>query len=207
MTAVVTVSEPSVLSFDYEACGEQDDYDDSQVFDQCLFYIDDVEIFCYGRSYGWKTYSVALSPGTHTLRWSYVKDNDVDLQGDYFAVDNVAIRAAGLTGDVNGDGVVNITEVTTLIIASEVAHQHVAWLGCIDALMDREIVAGLALHRDGAAQHMALGIDGLDAGVHHTLPWYGIVVVSHIAGGQHRKLLTLFLGQFHDAAPFVRRGS
>ena len=115
MTAVVTVSEPSVLSFDYEACGEQDDYDDSQVYDQCLFYIDDVEMFCYGRSYGWKTYSVALSPGTHTLRWSYVKDNDVDLQGDYFAVDNVAIRAAGLTGDVNGDGVVNVTDATNLI--------------------------------------------------------------------------------------------
>lgn len=115
MTAVVTVSEPSVLSFDYEACGEQDDYDDSQVYDQCLFYIDDVEMFCYGRSYGWKTYSVALSPGTHTLRWSYVKDNDVDLQGDYFAVDNVAISAAGLTGDVNGDGVVNVTDATFLI--------------------------------------------------------------------------------------------
>ena len=101
----------------------------------------------------------------------------------------------------------NIAEVTALVVASEFTHQHIAGLGGIDALMDRKVIAGLALHRDGATEHMALGIDGLNTGVHYALTGSGMIVVSHISGGQNCELLTFFLGQFHNTSPFIRRVS
>jgi hypothetical protein len=59
---------------------------------------------------------VDLAAGNHTLAWSYIKDVSLNPEGDYFALDNVAV--AGLLvipGDVDGDGVVNINDVTMLI--------------------------------------------------------------------------------------------
>ena len=53
--------------------------------------------------------------GECTLEWSYTKDLSVNRPGDYFAVDNVAIISATSRGDVNGDGSVNIADVTALI--------------------------------------------------------------------------------------------
>lgn len=50
--------------------------------------------------------------GTHTLTWSYSKDGSVNPVGDYFAVDNVSL---GMRGDVNGNGTVDINDVTALI--------------------------------------------------------------------------------------------
>ena len=61
-----------------------------------------------------ETYSVYLPAGECTLEWSYTKDLSVNRPGDYFAVDNVAIIATS-RGDVNGDGSVNISDVTALI--------------------------------------------------------------------------------------------
>ena len=112
LTAIVDVVWNSTLSFDFKAWGEGSSYD------VCEFFIDGVQKFKYGaRQNDWETYSVDLSPGTHTLTWSYTKDSSVNPTGDYFAVDNVSIRAklAPLRGDVNGDGNVNITDVTDLI--------------------------------------------------------------------------------------------
>ena len=36
-------------------------------------------------------------------------------EGDYFAIDNVVIKPSFVRGDVNGDGIVNISDVTTLL--------------------------------------------------------------------------------------------
>ena len=49
------------------------------------------------------------------MEWRYSKDDSVNPEGDYFAIDNVAIRASFLRGDVDGDGTVNIADVTALI--------------------------------------------------------------------------------------------
>ena len=51
------------------------------------------------------------------LKWSYTKDGSVNPTGDYFAISNVAIipKQTGLRGDVNGDGEVDINDVTRLI--------------------------------------------------------------------------------------------
>ena len=113
MTATVNLNRPGVLSFDFKAWGEGSD----PVWDICCFAIDGVNQFIYGAyDNDWKTYSVSLSEGTHTLSWSYIKDSSVNATGDYFAVDNVAITLGDAErGDVNADGQVNIADVTALI--------------------------------------------------------------------------------------------
>ena len=111
LTAIVSVPEATVLSFDFKARGE------ATSFDRCVFSIDGQQQFAYGeRQDQWETYTVDLAAGNHTLAWSYIKDVSLNPEGDYFALDNVAV--AGLLvipGDVDGDGVVNINDVTTLI--------------------------------------------------------------------------------------------
>ena len=111
MTASVSLSKASILTFDFKAWGEGVSYD------KCIFAIDGVEQFSYGaRQNDWETYAVNIPAGTHTLTWTYSKDSSVNPTGDYFAVDNVKLtEITTQTGDVNGDGQVTIADVTELI--------------------------------------------------------------------------------------------
>ena len=114
LTATVGVEVKSTLSFDFKAWGEGT----NTFWDKCLFAIDGVEQFRYGAYQNdWKTYTVELPVGTHTLTWSYTKDGSVDPTGDYFAIDNVAIteKFDAPRGDVDMSGNVNIADVTSLI--------------------------------------------------------------------------------------------
>ena len=114
LMAVVYVEENSMLSFDFKSWGEGTD----RIYDKCVFLIDGVEQFCDGaRDNDWETFNVELAPGAHTLEWRYSKDDSVNPTGDYFAVDNVKLEAvpAGKRGDINGDGTVNVADVTALI--------------------------------------------------------------------------------------------
>ena len=88
LTAEVYVEGNSILLFDFKAWGEGT----NAFYDKCIFLIDGEEQFCYGaRDNDWETYSLDLAPGEHTLEWRYSKDDSVDPDGDYFAVDNVQI--------------------------------------------------------------------------------------------------------------------
>ena len=111
MTATVAVTKASTVSFDFKAWGEGTSYD------KCIFSIDGNQVFSYGaRQNDWETFTADLPTGTHTLTWTYQKDGSVNPEGDYFAVDNVAITEKPVsTGDVDGDGQVNIADVTALI--------------------------------------------------------------------------------------------
>ena len=61
---------------------------------------------------------IRCSPWLTALEWSYSKDSSVNPAGDYFAIDNVVITESAVTlGDVNGDGEIDITDVTLLIDA------------------------------------------------------------------------------------------
>ena len=114
LTATVTVSRTSYLSFKFMARGEGS----SPVWDACEFLVDDAVQFSYGaRGNSWETYEVELTAGTHTLTWRYAKDSSLNPEGDFFAVDHVAIttNAVGVRGDVNDDGNVTISDVTALI--------------------------------------------------------------------------------------------
>ena len=112
LTSVVNVGRSSILSFDFNARGE------GPTYDRCMFSIDGAVQFVYGaRDNDWETYSVEISVGSHTLTWVYIKDGSFNPEGDYFAVDNVAIKidSSSIPGDADGDGKVNISDVTALI--------------------------------------------------------------------------------------------
>ncbi len=112
MTTIVKVTLLSRLSFDFKAWGEGT----STFWDKCEFLVDGVSQFAYGaRQNDWETYTMEVTPGTHTLTWQYTKDNSVNPTGDYFAVDNLTIHSIEKRGDVNADGSVNIRDVTALI--------------------------------------------------------------------------------------------
>ena len=114
LTATVTVARAATLSFDFKAWGEGT----STVWDKCEFVLDGETQFTYGAyKNDWQTTSVRIDAGTHTLMWSYVKDSSLNPEGDYFAVDNVAVMTDVIImlGDVNGDGNVTISDVTALI--------------------------------------------------------------------------------------------
>ena len=112
MTTIVKVPLLSMLSFDFKAWGEGT----STAWDKCEFLVDGVSQFAYGaRQNDWETYTMDVTPGTHTLTWRYTKDSSVNPTGDYFAVDNLTIRTIEKQGDVNADGSVNISDVTALI--------------------------------------------------------------------------------------------
>ena len=110
LSTQVNVPAGGVLSFDFKAWGEGASYD------RCIFSVDGTQKFSYGaRDNEWETYSLSLSAGTHTLTWTYSKDSSVHPKGDFFAIDNVYIIDSCRKGDVNGDGQINIADVTALI--------------------------------------------------------------------------------------------
>lgn len=114
LTATVTVEKTSTLSFDYKAWGEENSF--GTIYDACIFSLDDETQFTYGAADNdWTTFSLELSPGTHTLTWCYTKDSSVNPTGDYFAIDNVAIKAKAVRGDVDGDGSVTMDDLAALI--------------------------------------------------------------------------------------------
>lgn len=112
LTAQINTQAEATLSFDFKAWGEGT----SMLYDKCVFMIDGEECFSYGALQNdWETYSTDLTAGSHTLTWAYSKDSSMNPDGDYFAVDNIAISSKVVSGDVNGDGGVTISDVTALI--------------------------------------------------------------------------------------------
>ena len=110
LVATVYFGRDGSVSFDFKAWGE------GSSWDVCYFLVDGVQKFAYGaRQNEWETYTASLTAGTHTLTWAYEKDFSVNPDGDYFAVDNVVITGMMLPGDVDGDGIVGIADVTTII--------------------------------------------------------------------------------------------
>ena len=118
LTATVNVDKASTLSFDFKAWGESNSAG-TRYYDACTFVIDGTEVFIKGAydNVDWETFTVDLPAGTHALYWSYDKDGSVNPTGDYFAVDNVAItpKQTVTRGDVNGDGDIDVADVTALI--------------------------------------------------------------------------------------------
>ncbi|MBR4636695.1 MAG: choice-of-anchor J domain-containing protein [Clostridia bacterium] len=95
LTLTVTVEEGQMLTFEYKAWGEgsSDSYD----WDKCRFYVDGEIQFDYGAHQNdWLDYTTsALTAGEHVFTWTYKKDGSANPTGDYFAVDNVELLAAG----------------------------------------------------------------------------------------------------------------
>lgn len=117
VSTTVSVSEPSILSFDFKAWGESDMYATNTHYDECVFMVNGTSIFRYGaRDNDWETFTYELQPNvTYQLRWFYHKDVSDNGEGDYFALDNIKIAPKSIRGDVDGDGDVAIADVSVLI--------------------------------------------------------------------------------------------
>ena len=115
LTATVTVTVPGTeLITTFKARGEGTD----PVYDACTFAVDGNAAFSFGSDLGnyWAIHTKPLEVGTHTLTWTYSKDSSVNPEGDFFAIRQVYLDIpASMRGDVDGDGTVNIADVTTLI--------------------------------------------------------------------------------------------
>ena len=89
LSTTVDVPNGGQLYFFYKAYGEGNE---NYPLDKCVFEIDGVEQFCYGERDYWDLYQTELSPGSHTLTWSYIKNGTGNSDGDYFAVDYVFVE-------------------------------------------------------------------------------------------------------------------
>ena len=84
--ATYNYPEPGFIYFDGKCRGEGT----SAPHDKCRFYIDGAMQFEYGATGSvWNSYTFEVTAGTHTFRWEYAKDGNVNPEGDYFAVDNI----------------------------------------------------------------------------------------------------------------------
>lgn len=113
LTAEVTVTQESIVSFDYRT---RTIYGGS--LDPCTFAIDGtVKLSTFAIEMNdWSNFTADLPAGTHTLTWTYVPTNPTIGYTNWFAVDNVSITAKpSQAGDVNGDGSTTIADVTALI--------------------------------------------------------------------------------------------
>ena len=88
LTLKVTLEKAGTLSFDYK-------YGTENNWDWARFHVDGSEKFAVCGIGDWQTFTCDLSAGSHTLTWSYSKDGGTDKNGDFFAVDNVAIKTEG----------------------------------------------------------------------------------------------------------------
>ena len=88
----VTVTYPidGTISFDFWSRGEGTD---SQDYDNSRFYIDNEQMFRYGKHDNWESYSATVTAGTHTFKWEYKKDGSVNQTGDCFIIDNVEMKS------------------------------------------------------------------------------------------------------------------
>lgn len=80
-------------------------------YDYLYFYIDGIEKSKWSGIVGWLKYSFEVSPGTHELSWSYVKDSGMSSNSDCAWVDNILV-----SGIITGieENFINIPNETTL---------------------------------------------------------------------------------------------
>ncbi len=87
------VTGPCKVTFYWGVSSEED-------YDFLRFYIDDVEQEAISGELGWTRKSFLIASGTHTLRWTYSKDEATESGLDSGVVDSFAIHH-----DNDGDGI------------------------------------------------------------------------------------------------------
>ena len=91
ISTTVNYSQDGTVSFLGGCWGEGT----TNIWDNCQFFIDDVEQFSNGALQTWSNYSFIVPAGTHTFRWSYTKDGSVNPTGDAFFIDDVTFNDSG----------------------------------------------------------------------------------------------------------------
>lgn len=84
MNLDVTVTEPSLLLFDFKVSSEA--YYDELVFEQNGQYVDS-----FSGEVDWMTYEQRIEPGSYTFTWTYTKDSSVSDGADAAWIDNLRV--------------------------------------------------------------------------------------------------------------------
>ena len=114
LSCVVTVENGGIVEFSFIGRGEEG----SRIYDECRYEIDGVEVLSFAvfPPENWARNRTPLTPGTHTLTWSYTKDGSVNPEGDYFIITAVELLPPEyIRGDVNSDNNITIADLTALI--------------------------------------------------------------------------------------------
>lgn len=86
ISVTVTFDVDGDITFDVDCQGEGS----STFYDKGRFYIDGVIRFEHGADLtGWHTFSYSVTAGTHTFKWEYAKDGDINPTGDGLYIDNI----------------------------------------------------------------------------------------------------------------------
>lgn len=86
MEARITNAEDVILSFEYSVSSELD-------YDKMTFTIDgNLLISNASGEINWTDYQVSLTPGTHTVKWTYSKDDLFSVGSDYAEVRNIELQ-------------------------------------------------------------------------------------------------------------------
>ncbi len=91
------------------------------LYDYLAFYIDEEEQVRIGGTTDWEEYSFNVSPGEHTFRWIYQKDQAQSSGQDCAWLDQIIFPAGSIPplnidfGDLNGDGNVNVLDVVLTV--------------------------------------------------------------------------------------------
>ncbi len=107
--AAVSLGTGDTLKFDWKVSSEAN-------YDKLKFYVNDTEVAAISGSTNWATYTYSVpSDGSYTFKWTYTKDGSLDRDQDTGWVDEVRIESSTppapvADGDVNGDGVVNMSD-------------------------------------------------------------------------------------------------
>ena len=89
----VEVAQESTVSFFYKVSSESN-------YDKLFFKIDGIEKANWSGEVSWANASYTLTPGTHQLRWEYVKDISVSNGSDCAWIDNVSFPASTIITEV-----------------------------------------------------------------------------------------------------------
>ena len=137
-------------------------------YDKLFFYIDNEEMGQWSGSRPWSEERYPLSQGTHTFKWSYVKDNSVSLGQDCAWIDDINIDPTYATIAYSGDSVKTCRGENVNINCSYAYHyQELTWTTSGDGHFDDNhalhpvYTTGLQdLINGGALLHM--NVDGTD---------------------------------------------
>ena len=86
LSVTVEIPQDGQFSFDYRCQGEGT----YTYWDHCDFVFDGQTMFSHGADLsGWQSYSMPITAGSHTFKWSYTKDSSLNPTGDNFTIDNI----------------------------------------------------------------------------------------------------------------------
>ncbi|PID30366.1 MAG: hypothetical protein CR982_01210 [Candidatus Cloacimonadota bacterium] len=100
MSVTLENLEAGTITFDYKVSSEAN-------YDKLYFHIDGEEYSSWSGNIDWSSASFDVSEGTHTFKWSYVKDSSVSGNSDCAWIDNIVfpLPETGISDELTPDRV------------------------------------------------------------------------------------------------------